>query len=126
MASDPRRLTAAQRLESAAAESEVLEAVIDAAVIGGWLVCHHPDSRRMLGHPGFPDLVLAHPTRGLIFVEAKTRAGRLRAGQLRWRSVLEGAGADVRTVRPGDLPEITAELAGAGRPGVSRQAARNA
>lgn len=42
-----RRLTAAQRLEAAAPESAVLDAVLDAARLGGWLVAHHPDSRRL-------------------------------------------------------------------------------
>lgn len=60
----PRRLTAAQRIEAAAPESAVLDAVLQAAKLGGWLAAHHTDSRRMKGYPGLPDLVLAHPRRG--------------------------------------------------------------
>ena len=57
-------LTAAQRIEAAAPETAVLDAVLDAARLGGWLAAHHTDSRRMKGDPGLPDVVLAHPRRG--------------------------------------------------------------
>ena len=111
-----RRLTARERLDAATPEHAVVEALIAAARLGGWLVSHHPDSRKLLGDPGIPDLTLAHPPRGVLFIEAKTRAGRLRAGQIRWRTVLEGAGAAVAVVRPGALDTMAGWLANSDTP----------
>lgn len=98
-----RPLTAAQRIEAAAPETAVLDAVLDAARLGGWLAAHHTDSRRMKGDPGLPDIILAHPRRGVLFIETKTRSGRLRDGQRLWADALAAAGASARTVRPADL-----------------------
>ena len=109
-----RRLTPSERIDAATPEQAVLEAVMEAARFGGWLACHHPDSRRMAGDPGLPDVVLAHPRRGVLFVECKARSGRLRAGQARWRTVLEAAGAAVVAVRPGEQLRLLAGWLAAG------------
>lgn len=70
-----RRLTTAQRLDDGAPEDAALAALIEAARFGGWLVSHNRDSRSHQSDPGVPDLVCAHPRRGVVFIEAKTRAG---------------------------------------------------
>lgn len=100
-----RRLTPAERVEDSAPEDEVLAALIDAARFGGWLVSHHRDSRSHQGDPGLPDLVCAHPRRGVVFIEAKTRAGRLSDDQRRWRKVLESQAVWL-LVRPATLPDV--------------------
>lgn len=48
---------------------------------------HNPDSRRALGHKGFPDLVIAGQ-RGTIFAELKNDRTTLTADQRRWGSML--------------------------------------
>ena len=102
----PRRLTPAQRVEDSAPEDAVLAALIEAAKFGGWLVSHHRDSRSHQGDPGLPDLVCAHRNRGVVFIEAKTRTGRLSDAQQRWRKVLEPQAVWL-LVRPADLPDVT-------------------
>lgn len=78
-------------------EQELLDAVVDLAHVGGWLVHHQrPAMNRrgqwashVQGDPGFPDLVLAHPTRGVIFAELKSEKGRLSTAQNAWLDVLD-------------------------------------
>jgi hypothetical protein len=91
-------------------EKQFQRQVIQLAAHCGWEPYHTYDSRR--SQPGFPDLVLAHPKRGLLFVELKTDTGRLTKDQDRWRLVLLRAGADVRVWRPRDWDEIQATLTG--------------
>jgi hypothetical protein len=66
------------------------------------------------GHIGFPDLVLAHQTRGVLFVELKTSTGRLSTPQKEWRDTLQAAGGEWRLWRPEDLPFIVRRLAANG------------
>jgi hypothetical protein len=59
------------------------------AKMNGWLVFHpSPHAVRQgvwrTDGQGFPDLVLAHPTRGLIFAELKTEQGKVSPAQKRW------------------------------------------
>ncbi len=84
--------------------------VVQLAAHCAWELYHTFDSRR--SQPGFPDLVLAHTKRGLLFVELKTDTGKLSKEQDRWRLVLLRAGADARVWRPRDWPEIQATLTG--------------
>ena len=84
----------------------VTEAAFQAQVIAlaktlGWSVYHTHDSRR--SEPGFPDLVLVHPQRGVRFRELKKHNGRITRDQNRWLADLLHAGADADTWRPGDL-----------------------
>ena len=62
------------------------------------------------GDPGFPDLVLAHPERGIIFAELKTETGKLRAAQRDWSAVLLAANAEWYLWRPDDLHAIMRRL----------------
>ena len=62
-------------------EKQLQDAVVEAALTFGWLAYHTYDSRRST--PGFPDLVLAR--RGeVVFVELKSKAGRVRPEQKVW------------------------------------------
>lgn len=98
-------------------EREFQAWVVSLARTYGWLPYHTWDSRR--SHPGFPDLVLAHPEHGVLFVELKTRSGKLSEAQDHWIYTLDRAGAWVLVWRPGDAEEIHGVLSGA----VKRKAA---
>ena len=96
-------------------EKQFQKAVIDLAKWTGWLAYHTYDSRR--SEPGFPDLVLVHPTRGVLFRELKTMKGRVSAHQRKWLDKLALAGADVAVWRPNQLVtnEIRDELTKTGQ-----------
>lgn len=101
-------------------EAAFQQQVIHLAMLYGWQVNHQRPcqtrSGRWLtatqGHTGFPDLVLAHPTRGLVFAELKTARGRLSPHQTAWLSVLTRAGVEAYVWRPDQLDIITARLRG--------------
>ena len=89
-------------------EAEFQTAVVELAKWTGWLVFHDYDSRRNTA--GFPDLVLAHPQRGVLFCELKTDKGRVTAAQQRWLDTLTAAGAETYVWRPDDWPAIRDRL----------------
>ena len=65
-----------------------------------------------LGEAGFPDVVLVHRNRGIIFAELKTQHGRLTPQQELWRADLEAAGAEYYLWRPSDWHSIEKRLRG--------------
>jgi len=89
--------------------------VVDLAKWNGWHVYHPLPVRNekgvwrtaTQGDTGFPDLVLAHPTRGVIFAELKSATGRLSDNQIQWIGTLKAAGAEVYVWRPSDRPQVT-------------------
>ena len=89
-------------------EAELQRTVVEAAHLFGWITYHTHDSRR--SEPGFPDLVLAHPLRGVKFLECKREKGKLSAGQVQWLETLAAGGADALVVRPSNLDDIIAQL----------------
>lgn len=91
-------------------EADLQALIVDAARWGGWLHYHTHDSRRSAA--GFPDLVLAHPERGVVFVEVKSERGRLTVEQERWRVALAAAGAEHWVARPAGIDALIARLAG--------------
>lgn len=99
-------------------EAEFQSQVIEIARMYGWKVSHfRPAQIRpgrwatpIQGDAGFPDLVLAHPTRGVLFAELKKEKGRLSAGQVAWIRTLIAGGAEAYVWYPSDLPEITSRL----------------
>lgn len=88
------------------------------AHVFGWRLFHAkpaqlPNGRwvtNQSGDAGFPDLVLAHPSRGVIFAELKTQLGRITPGQRAWLNVLEAAGAETYIWRPSDFDDIKNRL----------------
>lgn len=105
-------------------EREFQDQVIALAILYGWKV-HHvrpgmtANGRWMThvqGHSGFPDLVLAHETRGLIIAELKAEHGRLDPAQHDWLHTLNAAGAEVYVWRPKDITFITQRFLGKHRP----------
>jgi len=101
-------------------EREFQNAVVELAKWTGWMVYHPLPAQNVRGHwrtptlgdVGFPDLVLAHPTKGVIFAELKSRVGKLSDAQTRWLSTLRLAGAEAYVWRPADLPQIRLILTG--------------
>jgi hypothetical protein len=89
-------------------EKAFQQSVVDLARLLGWRVYHTHDSRK--SEPGFPDLVLAHPNRGVLFRELKTNTGILSPSQAEFITVLQMAGADAATWRPMDWDRIEREL----------------
>jgi hypothetical protein len=94
-------------------EAELMEAVIRAARLHGWLVHHdRPGLDRrgrwrtaVQGDAGFPDLVLARAGVVLV-VECKSATGRLDPAQRAWLLATGG-----RVVRPRHLDRMLALLA---------------
>jgi hypothetical protein len=100
-------------------ESYFQSQVIMLAKLHGWLVMHtraveiRPGVWKtpLQGHAGFPDLVLVHPDRGLIFAELKSDKGKLSAMQIVWSEALTIAGQEVYLWRPKDIQDISTRLA---------------
>lgn len=101
-------------------EAELQAAVIELAHACGWTVAHFRPARTEQGWrtpvaadgAGFPDLVLAHSERGVLFVELKADKGRLSIEQERWRDVLNDAGADWQCWRPSLWDHVVETLTG--------------
>lgn len=102
-------------------EADFQRAVLELAKLGGWTVSHFRPARTARGWAtpvsadgkGFPDCVLVHPTRCLVwFRELKREDGKLRPEQEAWRDVLLAGGADWALWRPSDLDLIAATLTG--------------
>ena len=70
-------------------EKAFMAQVTQMATWFGWRVYHTYDSRR--SSAGFPDLVLVHPGRGLIFAELKVGRGKLTPEQQAWLDDLQAA-----------------------------------
>lgn len=82
-------------------EAELQERVIAIARALGWIEYHTHDSRR--SRAGFPDLVLAHRTRGVLVRELKRTGQHPTSEQTLWLGLLTAAGLDVGVWRPTDL-----------------------
>jgi hypothetical protein len=99
-------------------EAEFQAKVIDLAKWCGWRVFHprpaqYKDGRyatHYTGEAGFPDLVLCHAKKGLIFAELKADKGRVTVGQQMWLHELEEAGAEVYLWQPKHWDAIEARL----------------
>jgi len=99
-------------------ERQFQAAIIELAKWQGWKVFHPLPAQNgrgqwrtaQAGDIGFPDLVLAHPKRGVIFAELKTAIGKLSDTQQNWLATLKQAGAEVYVWRPADIEQIKAVL----------------
>lgn len=92
-------------------EDQLLDVVIEAAQIFGWLAAHFRPALTARGWrtpvqgdgAGFPDLLLVHPVmRRVLYVELKSERGQLRPDQVRWIASLKDAGERVLVWRPAD------------------------
>lgn len=97
-----------------ASEKLFQDKVVQIAKMNGWLVAHQVPHQVRPGEwrsdtTGFPDLVLMHPTRGIIFAELKTEVGKLTTEQTTWLRGLSHF-AECYVWRPTDLQEIAGRL----------------
>jgi hypothetical protein len=96
-------------------EQSFLQQVKALAYIHGWAFHHATPSQTSKGKwittgaPGFPDLVMAHPERGVIFAELKTDKGKTSAAQDGWIRAL-GPHVECYLWRPKDLDLISTRL----------------
>ena len=85
------------------------------AKMNSWLIFHptphqvRPGVYRSDGK-GFPDLCMAHPTRGVIFAELKTETGRLSHDQIKWAEALKANGIEYYVWRPSQIDLIAERL----------------
>lgn len=91
-------------------EREFQRAVLRLAGLFGWTPYHTHDSRR--SNPGFPDLVLVHPRRGVVYAELKSEKGRPTEDQERWLALLREAGQRAYLWRPSSMDEVAKVLQG--------------
>lgn len=91
--------------------------VIALAKANGWMVHHQRPARTakgwrsaVSGDTGFPDLVLAHPSRGVIAAELKAGRGALTDEQRAWHFALQAGGCEVHVWRPEQFEIIKARL----------------
>ena len=90
--------------------------VIELAGTFGWMVQHSRAAQvgdrwmtAITGQVGFPDLVLAHRTKGVIFAELKTDTGRMAMAQTEWRDTLAGH-VEWYLWRPSDIAAVMRRL----------------
>lgn len=100
-------------------EKNFQKVVVEMAQRMGWIVAHFGVAYTPSGHAltptrydaeGFPDLVLVHQTRGVLFRELKSQRGLIRAAQEVWIRTLQAAGANADIWRPSDIQRIDREL----------------
>ena len=93
-------------------------AIVELAKWNGWKVFHPLPAQNargqyrtaQIGDVGFPDLVLVHAERGVIFAELKTAIGKLSDAQNDWLMALYAAGAEAYVWRPRDIDYIKNRL----------------
>jgi hypothetical protein len=99
----------------AISESSFQQQVKALAYLHGWSLHHSQPSMTRTGRyittgsTGFPDIVMAHEKRGLIFAELKTEKGRASEPQLQWLATLKPH-AECYLWRPSDLDFIATRL----------------
>lgn len=90
-------------------ERDFQQLVLQAAAFYGWLAYHTYDSRR--SQPGFPDLVLCHPSGDFLLAELKSERGRVRPEQHRWLAALSASQIEWHVWRPSQIDSILVRLA---------------
>lgn len=113
-------LTAEQRANRALLESEWQAQIVQLAELLGWHWAHFRAARTTHGWrtpvsgplgAGFPDLVLAHPSkRRIIFAETKREQGATSAEQDIVLDTLRATGVEVYVWRPSDLAIVIETL----------------
>ena len=96
-------------------EKDFQQQIIDLAKLYGWRCAHFRPALTTHGWrtpvsadgKGFPDLVLAHPVRGILFAELKSERGGASPEQIEWIELLGG-----EIWKPSDLERIVEVLRG--------------
>jgi hypothetical protein len=112
----------------AVTERQFQRSVTALAKAAGWSYWHVSDARRAgrggitgdASVAGLTDLVMAHPTRGLVFAELKRQDGKLRDSQRKALAVLAPAALAARNVRvhvwrPADYDDVIVPVLTTGR-----------
>lgn len=102
------RINASLPLSATMSEAPFTTVLIGTARLVGWYVHHDRPARthsgrwatNVQGDTGFPDLVLAHRSRGLVVAELKSHTGRLEPGQAEWLDRFARAGIPTFLWRP--------------------------
>ena len=100
-----------------APEAILQDKVIYLAKMNGFMVQHsrpvqQKDGRwltAIAGDVGYPDLCLAHPQRGVLFLELKSNVGKLSPGQVKWAQAL-APHVEYWLVREADLEKLAKRL----------------
>ena len=100
-----------------APESILQSQVIQLAKMNGFRVHHARPVQQangrwltaIAGDAGFPDLVLAHPERGVLFLELKAEKGKLSEAQIQWAQALSRH-VEYYLIRPQDLEKLAKRL----------------
>jgi hypothetical protein len=98
-------------------EAQFQANVISIARMNGWRVFHPKKMQgrdgtwrtALTGDNGWPDLVLAHQSRGLIVAELKADKGRLTPDQHQWLAAL-APWAEIHVWYPSDIEAIAKRL----------------
>ena len=98
-------MISADQYKEYATEAQFQSAVIETAEAHGWDCWHDNDSRK--NKAGFPDLVCAHPDKGILFLELKVKSS-LRKEQRYWLNLLRAAGAVAMVIRPSNMDNLEA------------------
>ena len=96
-----------------ATEAIFQDKVMHIAKMNGWHI-HHASPHKVgktwrSDGNGTPDLILAHPTRGLIFAELKTERGKMSTSQKLWALAIS-PWAEYYLWRPNQLDLIATRL----------------
>jgi hypothetical protein len=98
---------------------ELQAKIIELGHMFGWTIAHFRSVKTARGGyitpvaadgKGFPDLLLVHPSAGVIFREIKGQYEPMREDQIKWQQRLLEAGADHAVWRPKDWPTIVGTL----------------
>ena len=87
-------------------EAEFTRSVVERVNLYGGLAMHHPDSRRLVGDAGAPDLIIVIEIDGretVLYRELKLADGRTSKAQKEWGRRLTAAGQDWAVWRPEDM-----------------------
>ena len=107
------------KLSTSITERQFADKVAYVARLYGWRIAHFRPARTVHGWrtpvgydgAGYPDLVLVHPTRGLVwFRELKVGRRPLEPEQVHWRDWLVGAGANYDVWRSTEWADIVRAL----------------
>lgn len=93
-------------------ESEWQRTVVALFQAHGWRCWHNTVAWR--SDPGWVDLVVVHPDRGIAFLELKAQRGVVSASQESWHDALRAAGQRVYVLRPSDVLVAQALARGTG------------
>ena len=99
-------------------EAQFTRSVVQLLQLRGWRVAHYPDSRRLQGDKGLPDILAVSGKRGRILaLELKVGYRQPTDDQRRWMDDLSAAGCVCAVLRPQDWRQLERLARGEGEGG---------